>query len=88
MLEPSRGARLALEALDEVGVERADVGVAQPDPIMIQRANGKKTPVQPTDVAVAMGKALRGKTPAERIGVIETNAVSGRPRALASSIAR
>ncbi|MEL3947379.1 MULTISPECIES: hypothetical protein [Streptomyces] len=43
------------------------------DGIMIQRANGKKTPVQPTDVAVAMGKALRGKTPAERIGVIETN---------------
>ncbi|GHC48372.1 hypothetical protein [Streptomyces flavofungini] len=43
------------------------------DGILIQRGNGKKTPVQPTDVAVAMGKALRGKTPAEREGVIETN---------------
>ncbi|MEW2529018.1 hypothetical protein [Streptomyces sp. NPDC047071] len=44
------------------------------DGVLIQRGNGKKTPVQPTDVAQAMGKALRGKTPAERIGVIETNA--------------
>ncbi|MFD9909678.1 hypothetical protein [Streptomyces sp. NPDC059063] len=44
------------------------------DGILIQRGNGKKTPVQPTDVAQAMGKALQGRTPAERIGVIETNA--------------
>ncbi|GGV01934.1 hypothetical protein [Streptomyces spectabilis] len=43
------------------------------DGVLVQRGNGKKTPVQPTDVAQAMGKALRGKTPAERIGVIETN---------------
>ncbi|WP_030793788.1 hypothetical protein [Streptomyces sp. NRRL S-920] len=44
------------------------------DGILIQRGNGDKTPVQPTDVASAMNKALLGKTPAERIGVIETNA--------------
>ncbi|MGB8941315.1 MAG: hypothetical protein WCD21_13920, partial [Streptomyces sp.] len=44
------------------------------DGILIQRGNGEKTPVQPTDVAAAMNKALTGKTPAERVGVIETNA--------------
>ncbi|ATL30251.1 hypothetical protein [Streptomyces formicae] len=44
------------------------------DGVLIQRGNGDKTPVQPTDVAQAMGKALLGKTPAERVGVIETNA--------------
>ncbi|MFK4068501.1 hypothetical protein [Streptomyces sp. NPDC029674] len=44
------------------------------DGVLIQRGDGSKTPVQPTDVAAAMGKALMGKTPAERIGVIETNA--------------
>ncbi|MGW7066397.1 hypothetical protein ACWGII_40425 [Streptomyces sp. NPDC054855] len=44
------------------------------DGILIQRGNGDKTPVQPTDVAAAMNKALMGKTPAERIGVIETDA--------------
>ncbi|MEU7132169.1 hypothetical protein [Streptomyces sp. NPDC046261] len=38
--------------------------------VLIQRGNGSKTPVQPTDVASALGKALRGKTPAERIGTI------------------
>lgn len=44
------------------------------DGILIQRGNGDKTPVQPTDVAAAMNKALIGKTPAERVGVIETDA--------------
>ncbi|GAA1929172.1 hypothetical protein GCM10009837_63490 [Streptomyces durmitorensis] len=44
------------------------------DGILIQRGNGDKTPVQPTDVAAAMNKALIGKTPTERVGVIETNA--------------
>ncbi|MFG2649113.1 hypothetical protein [Streptomyces sp. NPDC048436] len=43
------------------------------DGILIQRGNGSKTPVQPRDVAAAMNKALTGKTPAERVGVIETN---------------
>ncbi len=44
------------------------------DGVLIQRGTGDKTPVQPTDVAGAMNKALVGKTPAERVGVIETNA--------------
>ncbi|MCF3120269.1 hypothetical protein IPZ68_11230 [Streptomyces arenae] len=44
------------------------------DGVLIQRGDGSRTPVQPTDVAGAMNKALIGKTPAERIGVIETNA--------------
>ncbi|QEU92031.1 hypothetical protein CP970_14995 [Streptomyces kanamyceticus] len=44
------------------------------DGVLIQRGNGDKTPVQPTDVAQAMGKALVGKTTAERTGVIQTNA--------------
>ncbi|MEU5955711.1 hypothetical protein [Streptomyces sp. NPDC047525] len=44
------------------------------DGVLIQRGNGDKTPVQPTDVAAAMNKALIGKTPAERVGVIETDA--------------
>ncbi|NEB79245.1 hypothetical protein G3I40_29105, partial [Streptomyces sp. SID14478] len=43
------------------------------DGVLITRGNGKKTPVQPTDVAQAMGKALLGKTPAERTATIETN---------------
>ncbi|MEU4208784.1 hypothetical protein AB0F13_02065 [Streptomyces sp. NPDC026206] len=38
--------------------------------VLIARGNGSKTPVQPTDVAGALGKALRGKAPAERIGTI------------------
>ncbi|MFH8980859.1 hypothetical protein ACH4C4_07570 [Streptomyces varsoviensis] len=41
--------------------------------VLIQRGNGSKTPVTPQDVAVALGKALRGKTPAERVGVIPVN---------------
>ncbi|MFF3640106.1 hypothetical protein [Streptomyces sp. NPDC002564] len=44
------------------------------DGVLIQRGDGSRTPVQPTDVAQAMGKALTGKTPAERVGVIETDA--------------
>ncbi|MGX1674178.1 hypothetical protein [Streptomyces sp. NPDC055400] len=43
------------------------------DGVLIMRANGKKTPVTPTDVAGAMRQALKGKTPAQRIGVIDTN---------------
>ncbi|MGY0491981.1 hypothetical protein [Streptomyces sp. WG-D5] len=44
------------------------------DGVLITRGTGKKTPVQPTDVAQAMAKALLGKTPAERIAEIRTNA--------------
>ncbi|MFG2521615.1 hypothetical protein [Streptomyces sp. NPDC048527] len=43
------------------------------DGVLITRATGKKTPVTPQDVIGAMRLALKGKTPAERIGVIETN---------------
>ncbi|MER5952154.1 hypothetical protein [Streptomyces sp. NPDC001893] len=43
------------------------------DGILITRGTGKKTPVTPNDVAGAMRQALKGKTPAERTGVIETN---------------
>lgn len=42
------------------------------DGVLIERGNGSKQPVAPTDVAVALGKALQGKTPTERIGVIAT----------------
>ncbi|MFD8571952.1 hypothetical protein [Streptomyces sp. NPDC059639] len=44
------------------------------DGVLITRGTGKKTPVQPTDVAQAMGKALLGKTKAERTVDIPTNA--------------
>ncbi|MEU8485083.1 hypothetical protein [Streptomyces sp. NPDC048641] len=43
------------------------------DGVLITRATGKKTPVTPQDVISAMRLALKGKTPAERTGVIETN---------------
>ncbi|MER6140787.1 hypothetical protein ABT174_12080 [Streptomyces sparsogenes] len=43
------------------------------DGVLIERGNGSKQPVAPTDVAVALAKALQGKTPAERIGIIQTN---------------
>ncbi|PAU44763.1 hypothetical protein CK936_33045, partial [Streptomyces albireticuli] len=41
--------------------------------VTIQRGDGSKTPVQPTDVVGALRKALRGKTAAERVGVIPVN---------------
>ncbi|MCP3820784.1 hypothetical protein NLX86_22610 [Streptomyces sp. A3M-1-3] len=43
------------------------------DGVLIQRGNGDKTAVTPQDVAGVLAKILRGKTPAERTGVIETN---------------
>ncbi|MFE4249991.1 hypothetical protein ACFRU3_10865 [Streptomyces sp. NPDC056910] len=43
------------------------------DGILITRGTGKKTPVTPEDVIGAMRQALKGKTPAQRTGVIETN---------------
>lgn len=43
------------------------------DGIMITRGTGAKTAVTPQDVAGALGKALIGKTPAERTVVIDTN---------------
>ncbi len=41
------------------------------DGVQIQTASGKRA-VTPQDVVTALGKALRGKTPAERVGVIAT----------------
>ncbi|WP_338932062.1 hypothetical protein WEB32_22240 [Streptomyces netropsis] len=41
--------------------------------VLIQRGNGTKTAVTPQDVVGALRKALVGKTPAERIGVIPLN---------------
>ncbi|MFI5663019.1 hypothetical protein [Streptomyces sp. NPDC051684] len=43
------------------------------DGVLVTRGTGKKTPVQPTDVAAAIGKALLGKTTAERTAEIQTN---------------
>ncbi|MFD9523619.1 hypothetical protein [Streptomyces sp. NPDC059979] len=43
------------------------------DGVLITRGTGDKTAVTPQDVAGALGKALRGKTTAERTVVIETN---------------
>ncbi|MER0246521.1 peptidoglycan binding domain-containing protein, partial [Streptomyces sp. HSW2009] len=37
------------------------------DGVLVERGNGSKTAVSPTDVAVAMGRALGGKTQAERV---------------------
>ncbi|MGR4881941.1 peptidoglycan binding domain-containing protein [Streptomyces sp. LARHCF249] len=44
------------------------------DGITITRGTGAKTAVTPQDVAGALGKALRGKTTAERTVVVDTNA--------------
>ncbi|MFG2193034.1 hypothetical protein [Streptomyces sp. NPDC048639] len=41
--------------------------------ILITKGDGSKKPVAPEDVAAALAKALRGKTPEERIGVIPIN---------------
>ncbi|MEV6316023.1 hypothetical protein [Streptomyces sp. NPDC051776] len=38
--------------------------------VLITKGDGSKKPVSPEDVAAALAKALRGKTPEERIGVI------------------
>ncbi|MGP3926037.1 hypothetical protein [Streptomyces sp. 8N616] len=40
------------------------------DGVLITKGDGSRKPVSPEDVAAALAKALRGKTPAERIGVI------------------
>ncbi|WP_455678867.1 peptidoglycan binding domain-containing protein [Streptomyces avidinii] len=43
------------------------------DGILITRGTGDKTAVTPQDIAGALGKALRGKTTAERTVVVDTN---------------
>ncbi|WP_432117169.1 hypothetical protein [Streptomyces sp. bgisy032] len=42
------------------------------DDVQIEGASGKRD-VMPQDVVAALRQALRGKTPAERVGVIDTN---------------
>ncbi|MFF4366238.1 hypothetical protein [Streptomyces sp. NPDC001594] len=44
------------------------------DGVLITRGTGAKTPVTPQDVSGALGRGLVGKTPAERIVTIDTNA--------------
>ncbi|MEV0849339.1 hypothetical protein AB0J21_26280 [Streptomyces sp. NPDC049954] len=44
------------------------------DGVLVTRGTGQKTPVTPQDVAGALRKALLGKTPAQRVGVIDTDA--------------
>ncbi|MFD8146210.1 hypothetical protein, partial [Streptomyces sp. NPDC059708] len=44
------------------------------DGVLITRGTGQKTPVTPQDVAGALGKGLVGKTAAERVVTIDTNA--------------
>ncbi|MEW1636252.1 hypothetical protein AB0469_19510 [Streptomyces sp. NPDC093801] len=44
------------------------------DGVLITRGTGQKTPVTPQDVAGALGKGLVGKTAAERVVSIDTNA--------------
>ncbi|MET9496433.1 hypothetical protein [Streptomyces sp. NPDC006552] len=71
---------LGMKAIDGKLVETYDRAALKSlygnvfDGVLITRGNGEKTPVQPTDVASAMGKALLGKTPAERTATIPTDA--------------
>ncbi|MFF4577379.1 hypothetical protein ACFY15_03065 [Streptomyces sp. NPDC001373] len=44
------------------------------DGVLITRGTGQKTPVTPQDVAGALGRGLVGKTAAERVVSIDTNA--------------
>jgi hypothetical protein len=70
---------LAMKAVNGKLVDTYDLKVLQSlyggtfDGVLIQRGNGQKTPVTPQDVAGALHQALRGNTPAERIGTIETD---------------
>ncbi|MFJ3927963.1 hypothetical protein [Streptomyces sp. NPDC090022] len=70
---------LSMKAVDGKLVEKYDLDALKElygntfDGILIERGNGEKTAVTPQDVAGALGKALRGKTPAERTVVIDTN---------------
>ncbi|WP_308344423.1 peptidoglycan binding domain-containing protein [Streptomyces sp. ISL-94] len=71
---------LSMQAVDGHLVEKFDLEALKEgygntfDGILITRGTGAKTAVTPQDVAGALGKALRGKTTAERTVVIDTNA--------------
>ncbi|MEW2584115.1 hypothetical protein ACIRS3_10215 [Streptomyces virginiae] len=70
---------LSMQAVDGRLTEKFDLEALKAtygntfDGVMITRGTGAKTAVTPQDVAGALGKALRGKTPAERTVVIDTN---------------
>ncbi|WP_405978756.1 hypothetical protein [Streptomyces sp. NBC_00158] len=71
---------LSMTAVDGRLVEKYDLEALKAtygnafDGVLITRGTGAKTPVTPQDVAGALGKALIGKTPAERTVTIDTNA--------------
>ncbi|MEU6311112.1 hypothetical protein [Streptomyces sp. NPDC047014] len=70
---------LSMQAVDGKLTEKYDLEALKAtyggtfDGVLITRGTGAKTAVTPQDVVGALGKALRGKTPAERTAVIETN---------------
>ncbi|MFJ6047996.1 hypothetical protein [Streptomyces sp. NPDC092307] len=70
---------LSMQAVDGRLVEKFDLEALKAtygntfDGILITRGNGEKTPVLPQDIAGPLGKALRGKTTAERTAVVDTN---------------
>ncbi|MFF5702162.1 hypothetical protein ACFY7H_06635 [Streptomyces sp. NPDC012794] len=70
---------LSMSAVDGRLVEKYDLEALKAtygntfDGILITRGTGAKTPVTPQDVAGALGRALIGKTPAERTVTIDTN---------------
>ncbi len=69
-----------MQAVDGKLVEKYDQAALKKlygntfDGVLITRGTGDKTPVTPEDVIGAMRQALLGTTPAERVGVIETDA--------------
>ncbi|MFC9297722.1 peptidoglycan binding domain-containing protein [Streptomyces sp. NPDC057011] len=71
---------LSMQAVDGHLVEKFDLEALKEtygntfDGITITRGTGAKTAVTPQDIAGALGKALRGKTTAERTVVVDTNA--------------
>ncbi|MFD4989714.1 hypothetical protein [Streptomyces sp. NPDC058374] len=71
---------LSVQAVDGKLVEKYDQAALKKlygntfDGVMITRGTGGKTAVTPEDVIGAMRQALLGKTPEERVGVIETDA--------------
>ncbi|MFD6987118.1 hypothetical protein ACFWAX_41695, partial [Streptomyces sp. NPDC059956] len=70
---------LSMQAVDGHLVEKYDLEALKTaygntfDGVLIMRGTGEKTAVTPQDVAGVLGKALRGKTTAERTAVIATN---------------
>ncbi|MFF2845382.1 hypothetical protein ACFVT5_03490 [Streptomyces sp. NPDC058001] len=70
---------LSVQAIDGKLVEKYDKAALKKlygntfDGILITRATGQKTAVTPEDVIGVLRDVLRGKTPADRVGTINTN---------------